>query len=247
MHKEGHIVNWLNRKSAFTLAVLGVLAFLLVTTGCDIKGCSMTPKTVVIQPVHILSMYDTQDNIPFFCFSDIGTGPFNVGPLEVIVGYSHFYYSGWPCWESINQIYQGAVWFPVVETIGKKLVQKATLTFSMSRSTVNTAGPSGPPCTVSLCRDDEDNWWNRGRHGLTSYSECSKLPSPTGGGNFSIDVSSAVQDWVYGRATNNGFVLTGPLSRFDQFSDEGMLTQQQCLNWYNNFALTVTFFETSSP
>jgi hypothetical protein len=234
-------MTWTNRKLAVLLVILGVMAALSATAGCDVKGCSMTQKTVVIQPVHILSMYDTQDNIPFFCFSEIGTGPFMVKPMEVIVGYSHFYVSGWPCWESINQIYQGAVWFPVVETIGKKLVQKATLTFSLSRPSINTGNIS---CTVNLCRDDEDSWWNRGRHGLTSYSECAKLPSPTGGGNFAIEVSSAVQDWVYGRAANNGFVFTGPLTSFDQFSDEGMLTQQQCLNRFNNFALTVTFFET---
>jgi hypothetical protein len=236
-------MNWTSRKLAVLLVIFGFLAGILATAGCDLKGCSLTSKTVVIQPVHILSMYDTQDNIPFFCFSDIGTGPFIVSPLEVIVGYSHSYYSGWPCWESINQIYQGAVWFPVAETIGKKLVQSATLTFTKGRTSANSGEPS---CAVSLCRDDEDSWWNRGRHGLTSYSDCLKLPSPDGGGNFSIDVTSAVQDWVYGRAANNGFVLIGPISSFDQFSDEGMLTQQQCVTWYHNFALTVTFFETTS-
>lgn len=197
----------------------------------------MTEKTVVIQPMHLLSMFETQDNKPWFCLSTAGTGPELVKPTEVIVGYAHEYFSGWPCSESINQIYQGAVWFPVVETIGKKLVKSATLKFAISRFSSNAGGPS---CATSLCRDDEANWWNRGRQGLTTYSECTPITRD----RFEIDVSAAIQDWVYGRAVNNGFVLIGPLTNFDQFSDTAMLTNQQCLTWYTDFSLTVTYYET---
>jgi hypothetical protein len=226
-----------NQKLLIPLAIFGVLVIMLTVNSCNPSGCTMTEKTVVIQPVHLLSMYDTQDNKPWFCTSLAGTGPSPVGPTEVIVGYFHEYFSGWPCSESINQIYQGAVWFPVAETIGKKLVKSATLKFSISRFSSNAGGPS---CATSLCRDDEDSWWNRGRKGLTSYSECTPIS-----GRLEINVSTAVQDWVYGRAANNGFVLTGPLTSFDQFSDEGMLTNQQCLTWYDNFSLTVTYYETN--
>jgi hypothetical protein len=234
----------LNRKLMVFLAICGILTIVLAVNSCNPKGCTMTEKTVVIQPVHLLSMYDTQDNLPWFCTSNAGTGPDTVAPTEVIVGYFHEYFSGWPCSESINQIYQGAVWFPVVETIGKKLVKSATLNFSISHASIS-ANAGGPSCATSLCRDDEDSWWNRGRKGLTSYSECITPIPPARGGNFSIDVSTAVQDWVYGRATNNGFVLVGPLTSFDQFSDDGMLTLQQCETWYSNFTLTVTFYETN--
>ena len=228
-----------SRKLWFVLVVVLGCSVLFIA-GCDIQGCSMKEVTVTIQPVHILSMYDTQDDYPWFCSpAPVGTGPFDVSPTEVVVGYSHTYFSGWPCWEHINQIYQGAVWFPVKETIGSNLVKSARLKFNLTRSST-TIGQTN--CAVKLCRVDEDSWWNRGRHGLTSYSDCISPVQPSGG-SLSLDVSTAVQDWVYGRAVNNGFVLIGAIENFNGFSDDGMLTRQECATWFSNFSLEVTFFQ----
>lgn len=222
--------------------VIGVFMALgawLFLWGCNPSGCTLREKTVSINPDNFISVADLQVNLPWYCFPEFGTkaeepDP-NLGEL-FLAGYDHIYSDGVVCWESANHIYQGAVRFPVLETTGKKFIRSAKLIFRGSR-----ARQLG--CGVAIYLTDASDWWLKKPGGLLPASQfLQPLPSAL---TFSIDVTSAVEDWVYERRPNTGFLFVGSKLSFSGFSDQNMLKVEQCLSGYENFILRVTFLEKS--
>jgi hypothetical protein len=212
------------------------LSLISVIGGCEPKGCTLTTKTVEIRPAYVRTLLGEQYPTKGFMLCPFGATPLDSSPFTVIVGYYHSLIETFWCDAATDHIYQGAVWFPVAQTIGNKSVTKATLKFSRYE------GDSG--CVVKVCLSQEPSWMNKPSRNLVPVADCITL-SRVQGDDYAIDVSSTVQDWASGRQDNKGFILVGPKENFDSFSFRGMLTKEKCLSWYRNFVLVVSYVEAS--
>lgn len=231
-------------KTAHVSKIAAILAMMLLA-GCEAESCVVTEHEVTLRPSRIGSLFARQTSRSWwpFCIYTRGLGPRPSEEGEAAVGYSHTYDEDTFCWESNNLIYQGVVRFPVLETTGPStLVRRAVLHFDLGRH--EDSANEGPSCAVSICGTEDGSWLRRGREGLVDTSVCVAQLAP-GRRSFTIDVTPLAQSWVNLRRPNNGIVIVGSKTSFDQFSDRGMLTEQECISWYRNFTLDVEFLRIS--
>ncbi len=137
------------------------------------------------------------------------------------------------CTKASDHIYQGALWFPVSEVIGHRLVTKATLKFSRLEGEFN--------CLVKLCRS-EDPWITNPNRNTVSVAACI-APLQHQGDDYAIDVSNIVGNWAIFPNGNNGFILVGQKDNFDSFSIRGMPAFEGCFAMFQNFVLEITYLE----
>ena len=202
-----------------------------------LSGCTMGGRSIEMQSEDVLSTSAQwrQEGAPWLCFYTTDLEPESAPEGEALVGYDHIYKKGWMCWESLDNIYQGAVWFPVKERIGSRPVKSATLTFNNLRTDCTTGQNS---CAVRLGLAQAK--WSEEHTGLIpaeSYSEVTCSPT----GQVSVDVTEALRRWTSESDPNSAFVLMGARQAFEDFSNEGMAAEERCLSWYGDFVLTVTF------
>ncbi len=212
------------------LFILGLLCFL---GACEPKGCPLVTKTIEIRPLVVKTLVAEQyPQSGIFC--PFGEGPLASAPFTVIVGYSHRVTETFFCDKASDHIYQGAVWFPVRETLKNKFVQKAVLKFSLFEGNVS--------CLRKICQTEYGTWINDPDNRAAPVIEC--LTNLTRQGNdYTINVTDMVRYWAQGSVENNGFILVGPKENFKSFSFRGMLKVEECLAKLRDFLLVVTYVE----
>lgn len=207
-----------------------------------LQGCPPTEtheETATIQPsfINTFSELGTEGDL---CRG--GTALDKPGPGQIIVGFFHRYNNDDGC--SVNQIYEGAVRFPIdASPFNHRLLKSATLTMSTDRIEAN---PSRSSCIDRMGLTGID-WWSLPRTERIHVNDLLNLRLITPSSPVSIDVTQEVQRWANGTEENNGFIFIGQRPEMSDFSDTGMLTNETCEAFYSNIQLKVTFFQFNNP
>jgi hypothetical protein len=150
---------------------------------------------------------------------------------QLVVGWTE-YHSGGFCWEWETSTYRGAVKFDLSSLAGKK-AQKAILTFHVDNSHP-LRGSTPVSCADGLYLGTMD-WINAA---LSSHipvgADVGSVHAPQGW--VAVDVTSPVNAWLSGKATNNGFVMKG---RMENLTQQG---NAECTSIYGKFRLDVKYF-----
>ncbi|MDX1900796.1 MAG: hypothetical protein SFW66_02170 [Gammaproteobacteria bacterium] len=221
--------------------MMKIQSLLFVTTiiflSLMLQGCPSTEtheETVTIHPSNWNTLTETSSG------GDVcrgGLQPDSPGANQIIVGFSHRL-SDDDCW--VNQIYEGLLRFQIdAAPFNRRLVKSATLT---SHAANTRANPARNSCINQVGMTDID-WWAQLNPSRIHLTDLRNLKSVQPAQDLSIDVTQIVSRWANGTEDNNGFVLIGQRPEMSDFSNTGMLTNETCESFYENMALTVTFFQ----
>lgn len=204
-----------------------------------LQGCPPVrthEETVTLRPSNINTFSET-DSGGDICSG--GTALNQPGPGQIITGFFHRYNNDDDCY--LNQIYEGAVRFPIdASPFNRRLIKSATLTL---RTASIEANPSRGSCINKLGLTDIQ-WWALPGTGRIHVNDLRNLRLVN---NLAIDVTQEIQRWANGTEVNNGFIFIGSRPEFSDFSNTGMLSNETCEAFYDKLALTVTFFQFDNP
>jgi hypothetical protein len=168
-------------------------------------------ETMTLQPSNLMTSnhgYWANNDGPPYCGSHTnGLGPEQPNPGQILVGYDRYWDPGtqpFPCWETSDHVYRGAVKFDPTPWLHdliepNKFLITAKLRFDVSYE------DWGCPATADLLQANVD--WTGGTPDLIPGDEMFSVPITDQHTN-EVDVSMAVRRWLaYNDAGDNGFVF----------------------------------------
>lgn len=167
-----------------------------------------------------------------------GTGGAPDVPGSLLVGYDHAYDPGTRplrCSRSLIHVYRSAVQFDLGEV--QSHAPRVFVTSAMLHYNPRPDPAVGRQCADSLLLATE-NWQVPGYKTLPPgdlYSSLSSSGPACGLGGCSVDVTSAVRNWVSGAEPAFGFVLKGENEATDSRDND------QCLTRYSDISLSVHY------
>jgi hypothetical protein len=200
-------------------------------------GSGSVLATMTLNTAHTL-VWQRERNITTGTFghSDKPTDQYSNG-LEV--GYALDYFERGTGDGYVNTVYRSGVYFDLSplqgKTVSKAVLQLvANVSYHGFDERGNNGNP-GPQACVTIVDKATDTWWTN--NDLTS-TQSYLAPGRIMGPKFSIDVTSAIQNWVgYGKDSNYGFVLRGE-NENDQYTGKG---GEICLTQLASATLVVTY------
>jgi LysM repeat protein len=172
---------------------------------------------------------------------------------EVVVGFDHILESsGWVGSQYSNRAYRGAVRFDLSELKNQNFTE-ATLSFRLrtGKFSTNTLATNQVPTCMTTILFAKEDWRATNYASMPPGDDYKSVPNSWGIGNpmaltmnengvavsnsqsFSVDVTSAVREWVQGTRPNYGFLFRGGDERYS------VMDNNICWSIYGPFGLSV--------